>query len=250
MTEINSYVGEKLRLRRKKLNLSQSDLAQMLGISSQQIHKYESGLNKISASMLFTCAKLLHVPVIYFYEGLNLGDNIVNIHTDNKNLCCERTIPISILLIEDNPVDEMLVREALSQSNIDTSMHAVHDGIEALQFLRRKKNTELFPKPDVIFLDLNIPKRSGLEILKEMKQDRELMDIPVILLTNSINPDDMTRGYKLGACGFMSKSFDVNEFNRNITLAVEYWSKAMILPSMQQVRVTRPAAPLLEKLGA
>jgi CheY-like chemotaxis protein/DNA-binding XRE family transcriptional regulator len=240
MTEINIYVGEKLRLRRKKLNLSQSDLAQMLGISSQQIHKYEAGLNKISASMLFTCAKLLHVPIVYFYEGLNFGDNVINIHTENKNLCCERTLPLSILLVEDNPVDEMLVREALVQSNVSTVMHAVHDGIEAIQFLRRKKNIELFPKPDVILMDLNIPKRSGLEILKEIKQDRELMDIPVILLTNSINPDDMARGYKLGASGFMSKSFDVREFNKNIKLVTEYWSQAMILPSMQQSRNATP----------
>lgn len=232
MTEINVYVGQRLRQRRKQLNLSQEGLAQMLDISSQQIHKYESGLNRISASMLFTCSKLLHVPITYFYEGLHLNNNKTSAQTVH-HLCCERSVPLSILMVEDNPVDEMLVRYALEKCNYETTLLTIHDGTEALQFLRGKKDFGSFARPDIILLDLGIPKRNGIEILKEIKHDRDLLDIPVIVLTNSINPDDMFRSYRMGASGFISKSFDVNEFNKNIVALVDYWSKAMILPSMQ-----------------
>ncbi len=245
MAEVNIYIGDKLRQRRKKLNLSQDDLARMLGISNQQIHKYEAGINKLSASLLFTCAKLLHVPITYFFEGMPLNNNIKM--DCSNNLRCTRNTPLAILLVEDNPVDEMLVKEALTTCDKRTTMHTIHDGKEAIQFLRKKKSFYSFPRPDIIFLDLNMPKNCGLDILKEIKNDREIMDIPVIILTNSINPDDMLKSYKMGACGFMSKSFDINEFNKNIASIVNCWSQAMVLPSMQNDNYIENLIPVLQE---
>ncbi len=232
MNDIDIHVGSKIRQRRTHLHLSQTELANMIGVSSQQIHKYESGLNRISASMLFSCAKILHTPITYFYEGIKFSKTIENATNDN-NLCFDRNAPLAVLLVEDNPVDEMLVRGALEKCDKKTVLHTVYNGVDALQVVRGKKNVETFSRPDIVLLDLNIPKRGGLEVLKEIKQDREVMDIPVIVLTNSINPEDMFKSYKNGASGFMSKSFDIHEFNSNIASVIGCWSQVMVLPSMQ-----------------
>jgi len=233
MNKINAYIGDRLRLRRQQLGLSQGDLASMMDISGQQIHKYETGLNKISVEMIFLMSKFLSVPIMYFYDGITLDDN-ENYITNNNNLCCERLLPLNILLIEDNPVDEMLVTKTLTKCKYETNIHTIHDGVMAIKFLRGNKTIEPFSIPDIILLDLNIPKRNGLEILKEIKSDRGISHIPVIILTNSINPEDMYRSYKNGAGGFMKKSFDINSFDQNLMVMIEYWSKVMILPSMQK----------------
>ena len=183
--------------------------------------------------MLFSCAKIFKVPITYFYDGINLRNK--QPANSCHNLCCDRKAPLFILLVEDNPIDEMLFRTALSKCDKETSLYTVYNGIDALQVLRGNKTPELTTRPDIIFLDLNIPKRCGLDVLKEIKQDRVVMDIPVVVLTNSINPDDMTKSYKSGASGFMSKSFDVKEFNEKISSVINCWAKAMILPSMQDV---------------
>jgi len=232
MDNINVFVGAKIRNRRKQLSLSQEELGQMLDISSQQIAKYESGVNKISAGMLFTCAKIMHVPVTYFYDGITLSDVNKN-NVANNNLCSTRITPLNILLIEDNPVDEMLFRSALTLCNKETILHTAYNGLEAMRVLRGDKINSQFSMPDIIFLDLNLPKRCGFEVLKEIKQDRTLLPIPVIILTNSINPEDMFKAYKIGATGYMSKSFDINEFNENISSVIDCWYGAMVLPSMQ-----------------
>ncbi len=233
MSEVNIFFGNKLRLRRKKLNLSQEDLARMLGVSSQQIHKYEAGLSKLSASMLLACSGYLHVPITYFYDGANLISKEKQV-APSGNLCFERKLPLAVLLIEDSNVDTMLVEEAFAQSNTEATLLTIHDGTEALEFLRGKAVIKSsFYRPDLILLDLNMPKRNGFEILKAIKNDRNLLDIPVIILTNSINTKDMLKSYTSGASGFISKSFDVSEFNRNIATIIKYWSEAMILPSMQ-----------------
>jgi len=216
------------------LNLSQKELGKALGVKHQQIHKYESGQNSISSSKLVQCAQFLGVPVSHFYENIHLNNASVSNDPDVTYLQIQRNKPLNILLVEDNAVDEIVTREALGMCEQKINVHTVHEGQEALIFLRNKKKANLFPRPDIVLLDLNIPKGNGLSILKEMKSDPELRDIPVVVLTNSVNPDDMNISYCMGSSGYMIKVFDHEEFNYNIELLVNYWSLASVLPSMQK----------------
>lgn len=229
--EIDLYVGERLRQRRKVMNMSQSDLGEMVGVSLQQIQKYELGVNRIAASKLYELAQALRVPVTYFYEGMDV-DNENSEGDDSNKINFKRSRPISIMLVEDSAADEVLTRKALETCKIKNEIRAVHDGIEALHMLRSRGKSTYSHRPDIILLDLNIPKIDGISLLKEIKKDRQLKNIPVIVLTNSVSKQDLVNSYSANASGFICKSFDVNEFNKNIYSVVKYWSKAVVLPSM------------------
>lgn len=229
--KIDLYVGERLRERRKHLGLSQSALGKMVGLSLQQIQKYEQGVNRIAASKLYEFSQAIGVPINYFYDGVeNIQDGKEEEH--NGQISFIRKKPLAILLIEDNAADEVLTRKALEECEDENVVYSVHDGAEALQFMRNKKNINVFPRPDVVILDLNIPKLDGMSVLREIKRDRELQDIPVIILTNSINREEMLDAYRNQASGFICKSFDVKEFYRTINSLVKYWATVTILPSM------------------
>lgn len=228
---VDVAVGKQLRTLRKKLNLSQANLAEMLGISHQQIQKYELGVNRISASTLYELAQLLRVPVSYFFEEI---DGVQG--SAMKTLTVKRENPLTILLVEDDGTDELLMREALDLCDIDSSVFVVRDGAEAMSFLRRPERFDA-KMPDIVVLDLNIPRKDGLSVLREIKGDAQLAHLPVIVLTNSIFPDDMREAYAACASGYLVKSFDVKEFNRSVSEVVRYWSR-MVLPSMQGQRKT------------
>ncbi len=229
---VDAYVGNRLRQLRKKHMLSQARLASMVGLSHQQIQQYEIGANRVAASTLYDFSNILNVPVAYFYEGY-VPSRCAEPHEEVvRAISMKRTSPLAILLIEDDAADEVLARNALESCRLETRVHAVHDGIEALEFLRNKRHINSFPRPDLVLLDLNIPKMDGYSVLKEIKNDREVRDIPVVVLTNSINLQEMLDAYRAGASGFYVKSFDVEEFNHYIDVLVQYWS-TVALPSMQ-----------------
>lgn len=228
-SKLDILVGKKLKKRRESLSLSQKDLSALLDISYQQIQKYERGENKVPAGRLFLLAKALKVTPDYFFDGANL---LLSEKKHKQYLQIERVRPINILVVEDNPVDEMLTRDAITESKVDARVFVVHDGSQALKYLKKQEEMP-FLGTDIILLDINIPKRNGLEVLKEVKRDQTIQHIPVVILTNSINPDDMENSYKLNASGYVSKSFKIIEFNEKIALILDYWSKVAILPSMQ-----------------
>ena len=228
-SKLDILVGKKLKKRREALSLSQKELSALLDISYQQIQKYERGENKVPAGRLFLLAKALKVTPDYFFDGANL---LLSEKKHKQYLQMERVRPINVLVVEDNPVDEMLTRDAITESKVDARVFVVHDGSQALKYLKKQEEMP-FLGTDIILLDINIPKRNGLEVLKEIKRDRTMQHIPVVILTNSINPDDMEDSYKLNASGYVSKSFKITEFNEKIALILDYWSKVAILPSMQ-----------------
>lgn len=142
----------------------------------------------------------------------------------------ERHRPVNILLVEDNPGDVRLTEEALSEGDISVQLHVVRDGVEALNLLRQKTSTALSPRPDLILLDLNLPKKSGLEVLEEIKNDKDLKRIPVIILTTSKEERDILRAYDLHANGFIVKPVDLNEFIRAVRSVSEFWLTVVTLP--------------------
>jgi len=131
---------------------------------------------------------------------------------------------LEILLVEENPADVRLTIEALKESPINTSLHIVEDGIEALAFLRKEGKYKDATIPDLILLDLNMPKKNGREVLKEIKHDRSLKQIPVVVLTISSAEEDIAKSYENFANCYVTKPLDLNQFVKIIHKIIEFWS--------------------------
>lgn len=137
-----------------------------------------------------------------------------------------------ILLVEDDLGDAGLVKIALKRGNHKVELHHVKNGTEALAFLRRIGADFVdAPRPDLILLDLNLPGRSGHEILEELKGDRGLRSLPVVILSTSEAERDIHKSYQLGANSFVSKPMDVEDFSRTIHVLLDYWFGIVHLPS-------------------
>ncbi|AVM73296.1 response regulator [Magnetospirillum gryphiswaldense] len=136
-----------------------------------------------------------------------------------------------ILLVEDSQVDAHLTRAALEENRFAVSMHHVTDGIEALDYLRQQgQNFTDGLRPDLILLDLNMPRMNGREFLTAMKADPNLSDIPVVILTTSDVEQDVIASYKLGAAGYVTKPVDLEQFIHAINQLGNYWFKLVRVP--------------------
>lgn len=142
----------------------------------------------------------------------------------------ENGSPIVILLVEDNPGDVRLTQEAFREAKVRNSLYVVEDGEKALKFLRRENGFSDVPRPDIILLDLNLPKKSGQEILAEIKADPSLRRIPVVVLTTSKAEEDILKSYDLHANCFVTKPVDFDRFLRVVQSIQEFWLSVVKLP--------------------
>jgi two-component system response regulator len=138
--------------------------------------------------------------------------------------------PIEILLVEDNPGDADLAREALENSKVHNTLQVVGDGVEAMAFLRRKGKYAAVPRPDLVLLDLNLPKKDGREVLAEIKADPDLKRIPVVILTISKDEEDILKTYNLHANCFITKPIDLNQFLKVVKAIEDFWLSIVKLP--------------------
>lgn len=138
--------------------------------------------------------------------------------------------PIEILLVEDNPGDVRLTQEALRDSKLHNRLSVVEDGVEALAFLRREGHYIDSPRPDIILLDLNLPRKSGREVLEEIKQDEVLKRIPVVVLTTSEDERDVMASYNLHANCYITKPVDLSQFITIVRNIKEFWFTIVRLP--------------------
>ena len=138
--------------------------------------------------------------------------------------------PVELLLIEDNPGDVRLTREALKNSDINVHLSVARDGVEAMDFLRRSGPFADAPKPDLVLLDLNLPRKNGREVLSEIKSDPELKRIPVLIMTTSRAEQDVNRAYHLNANCYITKPMDLDEFLRIVKAIEDFWLKTVTLP--------------------
>lgn len=229
---VDVFVGQKLKDYRCKLGWTLHDLGEKLEVSYQQIHKYEQGQTKIPASSLYRLSKIFSASPNCFFEGFNPDENMDLLKSDSDTINIQDTKKMNILLIEDNSSDEFLFRKALEESEHPHNLYTLHDGEQALDFLRRKRILAGFPRPDIIILDLNLPKMNGHSILRAIKQDRGIQDIPVIILTSSLSKKDMISVYRNHASGYICKSFDFKTFKKNILIALHYWAQVVVLPHL------------------
>jgi CheY-like chemotaxis protein len=137
---------------------------------------------------------------------------------------------VEILLVEDNPGDIRLIKEAFKDSKILNKFNVVMDGEQALAFLYRKGEYTDSPRPDIIFLDLNLPKMSGMEVLSEIKSDPELVMIPVVILTASTAEEIILKSYNLNANCFVTKPVDLDQFVGVVKTIEGFWFNIVKLP--------------------
>lgn len=138
---------------------------------------------------------------------------------------------IEILLVEDNPGDVRLTQEALREAKVRNQLHVVEDGVQAMEFLRRTGPYADAPRPDLILLDLNLPRKDGREVLEEIKQDRSLMRIPVVVLTTSRAEEDILRSYDLHANCYVTKPVDLDQFITIVKSIEDFWLTIVKLPN-------------------
>lgn len=138
---------------------------------------------------------------------------------------------IQVLLVEDNPGDVRLTREAFKDAKVHLQMHVVNDGFEAIEFVKRRGEYENCPRPDLILLDLNLPRKDGRDVLAEIKSDPALKSIPVVILTTSASDVDIERSYLLHANCYISKPVDLDGFLTVVRSIDNFWFSVVKLPS-------------------
>jgi CheY-like chemotaxis protein len=142
----------------------------------------------------------------------------------------EALAPIDILLVEDDPGDVLMTREAFEHHKIRNALHVASDGVEALQFLKREGPFGEAPRPGLILLDLNLPRKDGREVLGEIKQDPALRTIPVVVLTTSEAEEDILRSYDLHANAYVTKPVDFEKFVEVVRQIDDFWVTVVQLP--------------------
>ena len=142
--------------------------------------------------------------------------------------------PIDILLVEDNPADIRLTQEALKENKLKVNLHLAYDGVEAIEFLRKQNKYADKPTPDLVILDLNMPRKDGREVLKEMKEDPELKTIPVVVLTISKAEEDICLIYKYHANCYIRKPLDLTKFIEVVKAIETFWFTIVTLPTKKE----------------
>jgi chemotaxis family two-component system response regulator Rcp1 len=138
--------------------------------------------------------------------------------------------PVQVLLVEDSPGDIRLTREAFRDAKMHVNLHIASDGEKAMAFLNREGEHEQAPRPDIILLDLNLPKKDGWQVLAEIKNDPSLSIIPVVILTTSASEEDVLRSYRLHANCYISKPVDLNGFLKVVKNIDNFWLSIVKLP--------------------
>jgi CheY-like chemotaxis protein len=140
---------------------------------------------------------------------------------------------IDLLVVEDNPGDARLIEEVLQSYKNHYHLYMVEDGVEAMNFLLKKGKFMHSPRPDLILLDLNLPKKDGREVLAELKSDIHLKQIPVVIMTTSQAEEDIFKAYSLHANCFITKPLELDQFNNAIKSLIEFWCEVAKLPQKE-----------------
>jgi two-component system, chemotaxis family, response regulator Rcp1 len=153
-----------------------------------------------------------------------------------KQLIGANGMAINVLLIEDNPGDVRLTQEAFREANRSIHLHVASDGVEAMQFLRREGQHADAPRPDLVLLDLNLPKMDGREVLGQIKEDEALKTIPTVILTTSDAEADIVRSYQLRANCYLTKPVQLDEFEGLVKSINDFWLTRVKLPQQTSSR--------------
>ena len=225
--QIDKFIGLQLRKERKRRRLSLMDVSESVGVSYQQLQKYEQAKSRLTVSMLYRLVRLYGLDFGHFFEAVMLE---VMAHSDSRIIdCMEGSKRINVLVVEPDPSEEVNTRGILKEVS-DLNALFVHDGKQVLDVLKYKTLCPNFPKPNVVFMDVFIPKLDGIDVLKELKRDERTRDIPVVMLTNVVDDELTLQAYKHGASGYIIKERDKQLFRDNIVSCINYWTRTIIKP--------------------
>lgn len=146
----------------------------------------------------------------------------------------KKSVKAVILLVEDNPDDQMFTTQTLKNSEFVKELHVVEDGESAINFLQRQGEHEKSPRPDLIILDLNLPKQDGRQVLLQIKNCDDLKKIPVVVLTSSSAPGDIDDCYRLGSNCYLVKSFGLKEYRDTVHSIEDFWLNRVALPTREE----------------
>lgn len=229
LDNMSLFIGQRIRERRLKLGLTLVDVSQKLNISHQQLQKYEQGISRISANSLFQISEILGVSITYFYSGYDAIDEDQG--SSESFINSDRKSALNVLIAEADPADERLIREAILDANKPVNIYTLHDGEQVLDLLKNRRGISRLPRPDIIFIELTLPKINGLTLLREIKRDRNIQDIPIIIMSYGLNKKDITDCYRNHASGYVHKDCNFSRFKSQIKDAITYWA-TICLPSM------------------
>ena len=227
--QIDKFVGLQLRKERKKRHLSLMDVSKDVGISYQQLQKYEQAKSRLTVSMLYRIVRLYGLDFGRFFEAIVI--DTMKYSADKSINCVEENKSVNVLIVEPDPSEEVNTRGILQEFD-DLNALFVHDGRQVLDVLKYKTLCPNFPKPNVVFLDVYIPKLDGIDVLKELKRDEKTKDIPIVMLTNIVDDELTLQAYKYGASGYIIKNRDKKSLRDNIVSCINYWTKTIIKPSV------------------
>lgn len=199
-----------LRVRREYLSMSQEELSNRSGLHRTYISDVERGSRNPSIKSLAQLAAALQTSVSELLAATEAEGAL-------------QTSPLEILLVEDHQADVHLITTAIKQAKVPCRVSVAKDGEEALSYLHRTGQWSEAPRPELVLLDLNLPRKSGYDVLSEMKSTQRLLDIPVIILSTSESDQDVVRTYKMHANCFISKPLDPDEFFQVVAQTMEFW---------------------------
>lgn len=231
---IDQFLGERVRVRRKKLGLSQTALGKLVGLSFQQIQKYEQGANRIPASKLYELAEVLQVPVSFFYEGVERYRETLVKQSGLSKLSTLRRTALSVWLVSSDPEDMQQLSEMIGASPTATEVTQIAHIDQLSTKLRDTKQQLVSQLPDVILACGQIKAQKGFQIIREVKRDRMLREVPIIVMTDLLAADDMHQAYQAYVSAYMIKHTDERKLSKSLNAMLAFWADAVILPSMEE----------------
>lgn len=209
-----------IRKRREEVGMSQTVLAEKSGLHRTYINNIERGSKNISIESLKKIAD-------------SLSTTVSDLLTQAEEISSESESPIKILLVEDNPADVFMFKRCIKKSSLDTAVTVIDSGTRAEEYLRSLTTESTDSHPDIVFLDLNLPGRTGHELLKDIKSNEMLRHIPVIILTTSANPKDVRKSFGEFSNSFLTKPVDPVEYEKAIHDVLLYWFSVSSIPGKQ-----------------
>lgn len=230
--QANCFIGKRLQDKRQSFGLSLIDLAEKVGVPFHHILNVESGKSVISAGDLFVCSHLLDVDLDYFFKDLTSLKKPTSL--DGGRPFPDLAAHLHVLLVEDDDASILLTQKAFNACPHHMTLTVMRDGDDLFPYLHQSTASHPFLRPDIILLDLNLPKTNGLAILKRIKNTPKFADIPVVILTGTINPKDRKACYCAQASGYIKKPLDFSVFQANIEILAEYWAHTVVIPNRHE----------------
>ncbi|GEM_PF-4608459 len=230
--DFNKYIGARIRKKRKQMGISLQQLADLLKLSCQQVQKYESGASKVSADRLALISHIFSEPVEYFYSDIDFNAITIGDSAKPTVITGSRQKKLQLMLVEDSPADAILFRETAEQVEMVGDITIEHHANKVIPFLLNHHQNPNHQLPDILFLEISLSSGNGFDLLKKIKEDHSLRHLVVVVISGSINWDDMMRSYRMGAASYILKSGKEDSLKDLLKNVLNYWVNAPILPNM------------------